>query len=1475
MNKINSKALGKASKFFYDVILLSILLTSSSANGQWKLLTQASSVATTIGTQTTSPEEPDLSLKEQIRRIPAGGVIEPIHAPFSMPQLKRPVFPDRTFSIADYGARSGGETKNTKAFVEAIKACNKAGGGKVVVPAGKWLTGPIHLKSNVHLYLSEGSEIIFSDLFEDYLPVVLTRWEGVECYNYSPFIYAKDCENIAVTGPGVLNGNGERWWSWHQHQSKAVLRLLKAEAEGVPVKERIFGTVENALRPTFIQPVNCKNVWLEGFTLKKGAFWSVQMIYCENAIVRELAIHSQGYPNGDGVNSDSSRNILIEYCYFDTDDDAVAIKSGKNEDGRRVGKSSENIVVRHCYSKGPRWGSISIGSEMSGGVRNVYIKDVEFDGTLLGFQIKTKPGRGGVVENVWVEDVRASDLHYPVFFLNTAYGADTFTPSVLAMPRLRNIFARNIRSTQATESNSRPILINGLEEVPAENIRLENFTCQGNFGPAINLARQIQLDNVHVTVQKGPAITMKNCQDVSLSNSAADKPCDVFLRVEGENSGNIHLENNDLQNTGKAVQLGDKVPADAVVSKATRLPEDRRLGKLRSSFDTEFPMQSVADDDDWPARRNEIRTRILVAAGLHPMPKRSPLNPIIYGKVERDDYTVERVIFESFPGHYVTGSLYRPKTPARGKRPAVLSPHGHWEQGRFTDLGVDVAKEKIESGGERIENNARHHLQARCVQLARMGCVVLFYDMEGYADNVQIVNHWLGPRPGDPDQPGYLLLSTRAELQGQTLFGLQTWNSIRAVDFISSLPDVDPDRIGVTGASGGGTQSMILGAVDERIAASMPAVMVSEAMQGGCVCENAQYLRINQGNIDIAAATAPRPLGLLAADDWTRELETKGHPDLKALYQMLYHPENYEAHFHLQFPHNYNSVNRHHMYNFMNRHLNLGLSEPIVERPFIPLDIDEANVWTDAHPKPSGDDVGPPHERKLTAEWTEATKAALAEMEEEDQCRVIAEGLTTMVGRSAGEIGPVRWDPSDKVIANDYFLLTGRLTVTEHGEQLPAMFIYPKKNRNFQTVIWLSDTGKDSMFGPDGDLIPAVSTLVGKGYCVASIDMFGQGEFLKAGDGKAIESVCIFPQGKITEPYQKAACFYFGYNPPLLIQRVHDVMSVAEYLRNGADEFTTKKIHLVALGRQAGPAGLIARFVLADYIDNAAIDPENFDFASVNKLDDPMFLPGILRYGGIEAIWTLNHPLGTVEIEGPDASVGAVEGPYLFSYFTGNGEDGLHLVYSYDGLKWQKLKNGQSFLTPQVGSKLMRDPSICTGPDGTFHLVWSSGWWDKGFGIAHSKDLIHWSEQTWLEVMKHEPDAMNCWAPEIYYDDATREYLIFWSTTIPGRFPETDTQTDDGRTRNHRIYCVTTSDFETYTEPRLFYDGGFNAIDAMIVKDSNTYVMFVKDETFEPVNKKNIRIAIADKAEGPYSPASKPFSPDWVEGPTAIKIGDY
>ena len=222
---------------------------------------------------------------------------------------------------------------------------------------------------------------------------------------------------------------------------------------------------------------------------------------------------------------------------------------------------------------------------------------------------------------------------------------------------------------------------------------------------------------------------------------------------------------------------------------------------------------------------------------------------------------------------------------------------------------------------------------------------------------------------------------------------------------------------------------------------------------------------------------------------------------------------------------------------------------------------------------------------------------------------------------------------------------------------------------------------------------------------------------------------------------------------------------------------------------------------------------------------------------------------------------------YLFSSFRGNG-DGLHLAWSTDGLKWTALAGDRAFLQPAIGGKLMRDPCILQDPEGRFHMVWTSGWYERVIGYASSKDLIHWSEQKAIPVMEHEPAARNCWAPELVYDSANKHYLIFWATTIPGRFPETDALGDNGL--NHRMYCTTTRDFQTFTPARLFFDPGFSVIDATMVPAGGRYYLVFKDETLKPV-KKHLRVAVGGNAEGPFKDLSEPFTPSWVEGPTVLK----
>lgn len=233
---------------------------------------------------------------------------------------------------------------------------------------------------------------------------------------------------------------------------------------------------------------------------------------------------------------------------------------------------------------------------------------------------------------------------------------------------------------------------------------------------------------------------------------------------------------------------------------------------------------------------------------------------------------------------------------------------------------------------------------------------------------------------------------------------------------------------------------------------------------------------------------------------------------------------------------------------------------------------------------------------------------------------------------------------------------------------------------------------------------------------------------------------------------------------------------------------------------------------------------------------------------------------------------GDAASPLLFTSFRRNGEDGLHVAWSKDGYAWTPLKNDKPLLRPEVGGGLMRDPQILQGPDGMFHMVWTTAWNKHGIGYASSKDLVHWSKQKLLDVMRNEPQARNVWAPELFYDAAKKQFMIFWASTIPGRFPATDKTGDDGY--NHRMYIALTADFERVEPAKLLYDPGFNVIDATIVQDGKRFVMFLKDETRHPPAK-NLRVAMADSPAGPYGPPSAPITGKyWAEGPTAIKLGE-
>ena len=389
-------------------------------------------------------------------------------------RIAPPAFPDRVFPVTEFGAAGDGTRDCTAAFREAIAAGARAGGGRVLVPDGRFLTGAIHLKSGVNLHLSGGATIAFSRNPDDYLPVVFTRWEGVELMNYSALIYAFGQRDIAITGKGTLDGQADdrHWWPWkgsrtlppHATQTAARARLIEMGARGVPVPERVFGA-GSFLRPNFIQPYRCQNVLIDGVTIVNSPMWEIHPVLCRNVTVRDVVVNSHG-PNNDGCDPESCRDVLIERCTFDTGDDCIALKSGRNEDGRRLAVPVEDVVIRGCSMKDGH-GGVVIGSEASGGARNIFAEACRMDSPNLdrALRIKTNSVRGGFVEHVYMRDVAVGQVAEAVVTVNLFYeegDAGTFPPAV------RAIDVRNVTSSKSQHA----LLLRGYAHAPIRDIRV-------------------------------------------------------------------------------------------------------------------------------------------------------------------------------------------------------------------------------------------------------------------------------------------------------------------------------------------------------------------------------------------------------------------------------------------------------------------------------------------------------------------------------------------------------------------------------------------------------------------------------------------------------------------------------------------------------------------------------------------------------------------------------------------------------------------------------------------------------------------------------------------------------------------------------------------------------------------------------------------------------------------------------------------
>ena len=631
------------------------------------------------------------------------------------------------------------------------------------------------------------------------------------------------------------------------------------------------------------------------------------------------------------------------------------------------------------------------------------------------------------------------------------------------------------------------------------------------------------------------------------------------------------------------------------------LPGDRRLeSHKRLTEQSHLPFVPSKTAAEWKKRAAVLRRQAKVGLGIWPMPTPAALNAVVHGRVERDDYTVEKVYFESLPGHFVTGNLYRPKSGNRKPGPAVLCPYGHWPGGRFNRSDQRKFVSQRKKGQERYDPAGHYPLQARCAHLARMGCVVFMYDMVGYADSVQIPHKTAG-------DPQHLI----------NIAGLQTWNSMRAFDFLAGLDDVNPKRIAVTGASGGGMQTLLLFAVDPRPAVSVPVVSVF-VNRKGAACTYGPYMRIDEGTIAVAALAAPRPLCIInAGGDWTSKFMTHGYPQLKELYRMLDIEERFDGKLFEKKPHNYNILSREYMYAFVKKHLKLDDSAPVTERDFKPLTKKEMTVWDAKHPKPSGKQIGKGHQKAVT-DWfvQDAAKQLLAMIPADraslDRYREVVGGaLSVTIGRELPDPATLRFRAVSNKQLDKVSKTTGLLSSTAAGSRLPFTLLEPVKTNN-QTALWVHPEGKASLF-KDGQVRSCVQRLLDAGFTVAGVDLLQQGEFLK--DGKSVTTTPLI-EGQSVD-------YALGNRRPLFSERVFDVMTSVSFLRNRS----RGKSKVFVLGLSGGGhwvAGACGR--AGNDIAAIAIDTAGFRFANLKDAQHVNFLPGAAKYHDLPGMMALCAP---------------------------------------------------------------------------------------------------------------------------------------------------------------------------------------------------------------------------------------------------------
>jgi len=505
--------------------------------------------------------------------------------PFPMTKVEAPVFKNNKVLITDFGGIGDGYTLNTDAFKNSIDALSKKGGGKLIVPAGVWFTGPIVLKSNINLHLEKGALILFSTDFDLY-PLVNTIFEGLETRRCQSPISGRNLENIAITGEGTIDGSGEAWRPLKKEKvtdafwkkvtkSGGVFKSpnywfpsagsLKGESisdMNVPrgnLSEAEWLEVKDFLRPVMISFIECKNVLLQGVLFENSPCWTIHPLMCTNVIVDNIYVKNPSYAqNGDGIDVESCKNVLILKSTFDVGDDAICIKSGKDEQGRLRARPTENVVVENCKVFQGHGGFV-VGSEMSGGVKNISVRNCQFLGTDVGLRFKSNRGRGGVVENIYISDIYMFNIVTDSFLFDLYYGGKSAsealedndeTPSENSIPKVteetpafRNIFVNNIVSRNAR----RAMFFNGLPEMNISNINVKNAYITSQFGAELCESNEINFENIHISPQSGPALILRNVKNFGLNEFYFPDSLSQVVKIEGD-SENIKLPQNIMKN---------------------------------------------------------------------------------------------------------------------------------------------------------------------------------------------------------------------------------------------------------------------------------------------------------------------------------------------------------------------------------------------------------------------------------------------------------------------------------------------------------------------------------------------------------------------------------------------------------------------------------------------------------------------------------------------------------------------------------------------------------------------------------------------------------------------------------------------------------------------------------------------------------------------------------------------------------------